>query len=359
MIINKILLITLAASIIACGGGGSSSDSATNSGTSNSSNDDWSISTTYIADGGPGKDGIPSLQSPRFKSIDETNYMFATDLIIGVKIGNVVKGYPHKVLDWHEVVNDSIDDEKFVLSYCPLTGSAIRWDINNDTGDTQFGVSGLLFNSNLILYDRNTDSYWPQMLMKSVRGSKSGTLATQKITFEATWQSFKLMYPQAQVLDESTGFSRNYQDYPYGSFKTNMGLFFNVDNSGDARLHPKERVLGIKSGTSTKAYNISSFASDIDVIEDTVGSTEMVIAISAGDRYAVAFERTVSDGTLLNFSAIYNQLPIVMEDNEGNQWDITGKAISGTRTGEQLTQPFSFIAYWYAWAAIYSNTSVY
>jgi hypothetical protein len=354
MIIYKTLLLLLLGSLIACGGGGSSSDD-----TSSPSNDSWSISTEFIADGGPGKDGVPSLQYPTFKSIDETNYIFSTDLIIGVKIGDVVKGYPHKVLDWHEVVNDSIGDEAFVLSYCPLTGSAMSWEINNATGDTQFGVSGLLFNSNLILYDRNTDSYWPQMLMESARGSKKGAIATQKVIFETTWQSFKSMYPQAQILDENTGFSRNYQEYPYGSFRTDTGLFFNINNPGDIRLHPKERVLGVKVGTSTKAYNISSFANDIEVIQDTVGSTDLVIAISSGDGYGVAFERRTDDGTLLTFSAIYNQSPIIMEDNEGNQWDINGQAISGTRTGEQLTLPFSFIAYFYAWAAIYPDTSVY
>lgn len=299
------------------------------------------------------------MQSPRFKSIDDTHYLFANDLIVGIKIGDVVKGYPQKVLDWHEVVNDAIGENKFVLSYCPLTGSAMSWDINDDTGDTEFGVSGLLLNSNLILFDRNTDSYWPQMLMKSVKGSKDGILITQRTTFETTWASFKLMYPQAQVLDEETGFSRDYNDYPYGSFKTNDKLLFNVNNGDDNRLHKKERVLGIKSGSTTKAYDISSFALDLDVIQDTVGTTDMVIAISSGDGYAVAFERTVSDGSLLSFSVIRNQLPIIMEDTEGNQWDINGIAVSGDRTGEQLVQPFSYIAYWFAWASFYSDTTIY
>jgi hypothetical protein len=359
MIIKNVLLMLLMlliASLVSCGGGGGGSSSDNPAPSTDSG---WSISTTYIADGGPGKDGIPSLQSPRFKSINETNYIFATDLIIGIKVGSVVKGYPHKVLDWHEVVNDAIGDDKYVLSYCPLTGSAIAWQLDSNTGDTEFGVSGLLLNSNLILYDRSTDSYWPQMLMRSAKGPKNRISANQKVVFETTWQAFKLMYPQAQVLDEDTGFSRTYQNYPYGSFKTDDNLLFNVSNDDDNRLHKKERVLGIKSGSGTKAYAISSFANDIDVIHDAVGTTNLVVAISAGDQYAVAFERTVNDGTLLSFSAVYNQLPIIMSDNEGNQWDINGKAVSGNRMGEFLTQPESYIAYWYAWTSFHSGTSIY
>lgn len=345
-------------SLISCGGGGSSDNNTADAG-SNDSNNDWSIDTSFIQDGGPGKDGIPSLDQPSFQSIDDISYMFANDLIIGIKIGEQIKGYPHKILDWHEVVNDSLDGDNFVLSYCPLTGSAMAWEINDDTGNTEFGVSGLLYNSNLILYDRNTDSNWPQMLMESAKGAKKGTVATQIAIFETTWEKFKLMYPQAQVLNDNTGFSRNYANYPYGSFRTDTNLLFNVNNSDDSRLHRKERVLGVKSGSLAKAYDISTFAGDIDVINDSVGDKAIVVAASKNDRYAVAFERALADGTVLEFSAEFNQLPIIMSDNEGNQWDINGKAVSGPRSGEQLSTPFSYIAYWYAWAAFFPDTTIY
>jgi hypothetical protein len=350
VIISTVLLISC---------GGSSDSNTSGNGGGNNSNGDWSIDTNFIQDGGPGKDGIPSLDQPNFQSVDETTYMFATNLIIGIKIGDKIKGYPHKILDWHEVVNDSLDNESFVLSYCPLTGSAMAWDINNDTGNTEFGVSGLLYNSNLILYDRNTNSNWPQMLMESANGSKKGTFATQKIIFETTWETFKLMYPQAQVLSDNTGFSRNYSNYPYGSYRTAPDLLFNVNNNDDVRLHRKERVLGVKIGSATKAYNISAFASDIEVINDSIGNKAVVIAGSKGDRYAVAFERTVTDGTVLEFTAEYNQLPIIMSDNEENLWDINGTAVSGPRTGEQLVTPFSYISFWFAWAAFYPDASIY
>ena len=351
--------ILLSILVISCGGGSGGSSDGNVSPPSNNSSSRWTIDTDFIQDGGPGKDGIPSLDQPSFQSIDETDFMVDSELIIAVKIGNQVKGYPHKILNWHEVVNDSLNNEAFVLSYCPLTGSAMVWDIDNQTGNTEFGVSGLLYNSNLILYDRATDSNWPQMLMTSANGSLSGNSATQKPIVETTWGKFKLMYPQAQVLSTNTGVSRNYEAYPYGSYLTDPRLLFIVKNVEDERLHKKERILGVRVGTATKTYNISTFVGDIEVINDAVGSSEVVIAGSKDDKFAVAFERTLADGTVLDFIAEYNQLPIIMSDNEGNLWDIYGRAVSGPRAGEQLQSPFNYIAFWFAWAAFFTDTPIY
>ena len=116
------------------------------------------------------------------------------------------------------------------------------WDIDSETGNTEFGVSGLLYNSNLILYDRATNSNWPQMLMASANGSQSGKSATQKPIVETTWERFKMMYPQALVLNDNTGFSRDYNDYPYGNYLTNPRLLFQVKNVEDERLNKKERI---------------------------------------------------------------------------------------------------------------------
>ncbi len=344
--------------LLSCGGSGDSNEGSTISSNDNSSSR-WTIDTDFIQDGGPGKDGIPSLDQPSFQSIEETNFMFASDLIVALKIGDQVKGYPHKILNWHEVVNDSIADEHFVLSYCPLTGSAMAWNIDNQTGNTEFGVSGLLYNSNLILYDRATDSHWPQMLMKSANGALSGNSATPKPIVETTWEKFKMMFPQAEVLSEDTGFSRNYDEYPYGNYLTNPRLLFVVKNVEDERLHKKARILGIRVGSATKAYNISEFSIDLEVINDSVSSKKVVIVGSQDDKYAVAFERQLSDGTVLEFSPEYNQLPIVMADNEGNLWDIYGKAVTGPREGEQLVVPFSYISFWFAWAAFFTDAPIY
>ncbi|WP_206486089.1 DUF3179 domain-containing protein [Thalassotalea sp. G2M2-11] len=356
----RLLLCTSILVITACGGGSSgSSNTNNNSSTGGNDSTEWAINTNYLMDGGPGKDGIPSLDSPQFTPAEQLNYIDSQELIIGISYQGQIKGYPHKVLDWHEIVNDSVAGNKFVLSYCPLTGSAMAWAIDSQTGDTEFGVSGLLYNSNLILYDRNTDSNWPQMLMTSANGSKSGTQANQLTTFETTWEQFKTMYPNAQVLDENQGFSRDYQAYPYGSFRTDNNLLFNVNNKDDDRLHKKERVLGINVGDEYIAIVIDLLMADHELITIEVGGEQITIAGSGDKKMAVAFHNQLSDGTMLTFTPEYGQYPIIMSDQEGNMWDINGIAHSGPRENNRLNIPFSYVAYWYAWASFFPQTSIY
>jgi hypothetical protein len=343
--------------VTACGGGGGDTSNNTISSPTNN-NQDWNIPTDLIFDGGPGRDGIPSLDDPSFVSIDAMTIMEPQDLIIGIKVDNVVKGYPHKIMDWHEVTNDIIGDKPYILSYCPLTGSAIAWELDDNTGDSFFGVSGLLYNSNLIMFDRVTGSNWPQMLMESAQGSLRGKAASNLPLFEMTWETFTATYPDALILNENTGFSRNYLDYPYGSYITNSGLLFEVSTI-DGRLHPKQRVLGVKVGDLTRAYQISKFAGDLQIINDTLENENIVVVGSSNSRFGVAYNSKSSvDNIILEFTPIYNQLPITMEDNEGNQWDINGMAISGVRTGEQLSTVFSYDAYWFAWVAFFPQTSL-
>ena len=146
--------------------------------------DDWLIPQNEVRDGGPGKDGIPSIENPNFSSIEQIDFLEEQDIVIIVETGEDIKAYPHPILDWHEIVNDDIIEmvngelvanSSLSLTYCPLTGTAIGWDSNVAGTKTSFGVSGLLYNSNLMPYDRATDSYWSQMEHKCVKGELAGT----------------------------------------------------------------------------------------------------------------------------------------------------------------------------------------
>jgi len=119
---------------------------------------DWLIPTDQVFDGGPGRDGIPSVDNPQFTNVNDAPYLLDNDLVIGFKIGGTIRAYPHPILDWHEIVNDDISGQKTAITYCPLTGSAIAWKRNGVVSNSAFGVSGLLFNSNLIPYDRGSSS---------------------------------------------------------------------------------------------------------------------------------------------------------------------------------------------------------
>ncbi len=336
----------------ACGGGGGSdSDSPPPQQAT------WLINSDQVVDGGPGKDGIPSIDNPNFINGDQATYLIDSDLVIGYLVDGAARAVPHAIVDWHEVVNLQEGGESSVLSYCPLTGTAALWDAPTASTNKEFGVSGLLYNSNLILYDRETDSNWSQMLQQSVNGELIRQTAVVKTVIETTWLTWRTMYPETQVLSDNTGFSRDYQTYPYGSFRTDSNLLFQVANE-DARLHPKERVLGILNGGLNKVYPIDQFSTGIQVINESISNESFVVIGSSDLDIAIAYNSTASDGTLLEFTAIESSLPVVMEDNEGNQWDIFGKAVSGPRENEQLTRISDFTAYWFAWVAFFPSADI-
>ena len=167
---------------------------------------DWLIPKSQVFDGGPGKDGIPSIDSPAKIALNQVDFLKDNDLVVLYSNNDQVHIYPHKILDWHEIVNDNINSEPVTISYCPLTGSAIGLNGNiASTQTTSFGVSGLLYNSNLILYDRLTDSYWSQMKNQCVAGELKGDFPSNELLVETTFGTVKQMFNEGQVLSNNTG----------------------------------------------------------------------------------------------------------------------------------------------------------
>lgn len=326
--------------------------------TSEPSSAEWLIPRDEVQDGGPGKDGIAAISNPEFVTIPSVDFLFDDDLVIGIQIGNTIRAYPHRILDHHEIVNNLIDDTYFALTYCPLTGSALAWDTTGFSGDRTFGVSGLLYNSNLIPYDRQTDSNWSQMKELCVSGDLKGQKALSLHVIETTWGTWKELYPNSLVLSDDTGFSNNYSIYPYGDYKWSDNLIFSVSNE-DSRLHKKKRVHGIIVAGETKVYPLEDFADSNQVLNETFNGSDLVIAGNALKNFAAAFSRKLQDGTSLTFSAIDGELPVIMVDNEGTKWDIFGNAVSGPRVGDKLTSARSFNAYWFAWAAFNPGAEIY
>jgi hypothetical protein len=345
------LLLAVAVLLAACSGGGSRGDF------DNVNDPDWLLPKNEIWDGGPGQDGIPSIDNPQFERAGDTTFVDPAERVVGVFVNGQYHAYPHRVLDWHEIVNDTVGTDAFVLSYCPLTGSALAWDVADDATNTEYGVSGLLYFSNLILYDRETGSRWSQMLQQSVWGDRIGARADQIQVIETSWQTWVSMYPDSMVVTGDTVITRGYNGYPYGQYRTNSDLLFPVPNL-DNRLHPKERVIGIQSRTASKAYQIDGFGSTTQTINDHVDGNPIVVIGNSDLDLAAIYSRELDDGTILEFSPVLDQLPIVMSDTEGNTWDIFGNAVSGPRAGEQLERTTSFTAMWFAWAAFFDNTEL-
>jgi hypothetical protein len=324
--------------------------------------DHATVPVSEVFDGGPGPDGIPPVESPKFTLDHGSTGISPQELVVGVKYGDTIRAYPHNILNWHEVINDQYlvngQSQSGTLSYCPLTGSAVLWKGPEGAIDQTFGTSGLLYNSNLIMYDRESRSFWSQMLEQSVNGTQIQSIPDRVQAIETIWSTWQAMYPQTELMTTDTGFSRDYNDYPYGSFREDLELIWPANNSDDNRLHKKARVLGINVGSSSKVYPVSGFNNGVEVISDSVGGLDVVVAGSSNQNFAAVYNRMLEDCTVLSFTAVQDKLPVVMQDEEGNEWDIFGAAVSGPRTGTQLQKTNSYIAYWYAWTAFFAGTEI-
>ena len=279
------------------------------------------------------------------------------DPVIVLRYNGVVKIYPHDIMNWHEIVNDGDSSDPFSLSYCPLTGSAMAWVGNPTHSNPTYGTSGNLYNSNLILFDRQTLSFFSQMLQLSVNGERIREVATQIPVVETIYSTALAMYPGAMVMTRVTGFTRNYDAYPYGDYLTSDNLLFPVNNL-DNRLFKKDRVAGIYADSLGKAYQLSGFGSTTQAINDQFEDQSIVVVGNTDLDFVVIYDRQLSDGTILSFAPIQGGLANVMSDGEGNVWDVFGTAVSGPRVGEQLAMPETYKAMWFAWAAFYPDTQI-
>ncbi|MCK5692984.1 MAG: DUF3179 domain-containing protein [Bacteroidales bacterium] len=319
----------------------------------------WSIPRDEVFDGGPGKDGIPALNEPEFISAEEAEYLSDDDLVIGFVHGDEARAYPHDILDWHEIINDRVGDANISVTYCPLTGTGIGWNREIDGMVTTFGVSGLLYNSNLIPYDRKTNSNWSQIRLDCVNGELRGKEVETFPIVETTWLTWKEMYPNTKVVSRNTGHNRNYGRYPYGNYRTSHSyLIFPVSNEDD-RLPNKERVLGIVQSGSVRVYTFSSFGDAVSVVNDELNGKQFVIVGNKEDNFMLSFINDKGDGSTFSFSAVQGQYPVVMTDDEGNLWDVSGRAVAGPRKDARLDVPPSFIGYWFSFAAFYPDLSIY
>jgi len=362
---NFLILIFSTLLISACGNSddmvtspttGETNTGGTNTTPDNTTNDDWLVPVSEVRDGGPGKDGIPSIDSPEFWKVNEVSNTLTDDLlVIGIKVGDVVRAYPHYILDWHEIVNDNLKDVSVAVTYCPLTGSALGWDRRMNGTKTSFGVSGKLYNSNLIPYDRSTDSNWSQLGLQCINGELIGDRPRIVSLVETTWGVWKSMYPASEILNTSTGFERPYGFYPYGDYKTNNGYFIFPINPLDNRLPSKERVLAIISNNESMVFRFSSFGQGT-VIKVVFKGEEILVV---GDQETMVAFKLNNQTSLLNFEYAYNGSETFFKDHEGTEWNIFGEAISGPGAGGVLTLKTSFIAYWFSVGAFYPDAKIF
>jgi hypothetical protein len=207
-----------------------------------------------ILHGGPPRDGIPALSNPKLVTADDAGYLEAGERVVGISLNGEARAYPISILNWHEIVNDVIGGQRFAITYCPLCGTAVAFDATIDGKATDFGVSGLLYNSDVLLYDRDTESLWSQIMSKSVAGKRVGQSLTTIPISHTTWRDWLGEHPETLVLSDDTGYSRDYRRDPYAGYEQSRHTYFAVNNEAPDNYHPKEVVVGLGVEGVYRAY---------------------------------------------------------------------------------------------------------
>lgn len=209
--------------------------------------------------GGPARDGIPAIDRPRFVNPAQADFLADKDRVLALMHNGEAKAYPIAILNWHEVVNDTIGGIPVAVTYCPLCGTGVAFVAQRGDQRHTFGVSGLLYNSDVLLYDRETESLWSQLLMQAISGPANGETLTPLSLSHTNWQAWREEHPDTLVLSTDTGFDRDYRHDPYAGYDSDSGLYFPVTRQS-RRYHPKERVLGVEIDGRFKAYPYSELA---------------------------------------------------------------------------------------------------
>lgn len=226
-----------------------------------------------IIGGGPPKDGIPSIDNPKFISAAEASKLLNDDEPgVALEVDGAKRFYPFQILVWHEIVNDTINGKRILITYCPLCLSGIVFDPIVKGEQIEFGTSGKLWNSNLVMYDRKTDSLWSQILGEAIAGEMTGTRLEILPSDQIRFGDWKRLRPEGEVLSRDTGTTRFYGQDPYGDYYTSPGTYFPVSKKDD-RLSDKDFVLGIVVNNKTKAYFPPAIKTKGEVIDEFQGKT--------------------------------------------------------------------------------------
>ena len=242
-----------------------------------------SVSEEEIFFGGPPRDGIPSIDHPKFIAVEKVNYLRDDDIVIGLGSGDTARAYPTRILMWHEIVNDSLGDDAVAVTYCPLCGSAMVFDRKIDGEVRTFGVSGLLYRSDLLMYDRESESLWSQLGMKALSGPLVGKELTLLPSEYSTWKAWREKYPRGKVLSTDTGYSRNYGREAYASYFASEKTMFPVPHTRK-ELPNKSLVIGLVIDGEAKAYPLELLSAH-KAVEDRVGNKRVFLRYDEDRRH--------------------------------------------------------------------------
>ncbi|MBI3029927.1 MAG: DUF3179 domain-containing protein [Candidatus Rokubacteria bacterium] len=323
----------------------------------------WSLEdfAKNIQSGGPPKDGIPPIDRPKYVSAAEADkFLREGDIVFGLDYGGAVKAYPQKILVWHEVVNAEVPREKVSITYCPLTGSVVAFRGRSpvDGAMLTFGTTGKLVNSNLLMYDRQTDSHWPQILGAAIAGPAKAARLEEIPLAWTTWARWRRRYPPTLVLSTDTGYLRAYGTDPYGSYERSGTYydsgppFFPVMGT-DNRFPAKKVMVGVKANGAQLAIPKAEFRTR-RVANATLEGLPLVALYDEGLHVVGVYERRAA-ATVLTFRSEGGR---IVDELTGAVWIPSGRCTEGKLAGTQLRQVTAYDVMWFAWYAFFPDTRV-
>jgi hypothetical protein len=329
-----------------------------------------SVPLSEIRSGGPPRDGIPPIDGPRYASQGDADDWLASEepvIVVGLlqRDGSLAaRAYPLQILVWHEIVNDTLGETPVLVTFCPLCYTAIAFDRRLEPGGTvyDFGTTGNLRHSDLVMWDRQTESWWQQLNGEAIVGELTGAHLTFLPAQIVSWSAFQDAYPDGDVLSRETGFSRPYGSNPYPGYDDIDSRPFLFDGATDDRLPPMERVVGVAMGDEAVAYPFPAL-DQARVIEDQIAGDEIVVLWAPGTSSAVdageiaagrdigqagVFRRQL-DGRTLSFAP--SPEGGFTDEETGSMWNVSGLATDGALVGQRLTPVPHTVVFWFAWAA--------
>jgi hypothetical protein len=338
---------------------------------------DFSVSAVpfgEIISGGPGKDGIPAIDSPAFESIEDARgWIDGEGPVIALEIDGDARAYPLAVLTWHEIVNDTVGGEPLIITFCPLCHTALVFERTLSGTVHDFGVSGNLRLSDMIMYDRQTETWWQQATGVGIVGDLTGAKLEFVPSQIVGLDQFAQAHPDGLVLSRDTGFSRDYGRNPYVGYDTVDQRPFLFQGVTDGRLAPKERVVTLGDQDSVAPLSLPySELRQVGAVNLEFEDKPTVVlwtpgASSALDRAVIdesedvgatgVFSRLV-DGRTLTFERDGREDAPLTDVETGSTWHITGRATDGPLVGSVLEPLDHGDHFWFAWAAFVPHTDI-
>lgn len=322
-----------------------------------------------IVSGGPPRDGIPPIDDPAFVAASEADgWLGDREPVIAVSHGGAAKAYPLQILIWHEIVNDSLGNEPLAVTFCPLCNSAVAFKRRHGSRVLDFGTTGRLRYSDLVMWDRQTETWWQQLTGEAIIGALAGERLETVPASIVSYKTFKDTHPQGLVLDRPADSFRDYGRNPYTGYDDVDNLPFLYHGDRDPRLPPMERVVAVSLGDVDKAYPYRLLA-DQRVVDDAVEGQRLVVLYSRGTASALDASRIAEardagstgvfipdvDGKQLTLSASGDQFT---DAETGSTWNVLGKAVDGPLAGAQLEPVVHGDYFAFAWLAFRPDTLI-